>query len=94
MAWAWTLNGRVTQLEIYNNQLRGSIPPSLGRLTNLTQLEIYKNQLSGPIPSSLGSLTNLQFLNLGENNGLSGSIPSSLGSLRDLAAFVSLAITG
>ena len=76
-------NGRVTGLDLFNNQLTGSIPSSLRSLTNLTSLLLFDNQLTGSIPSSLGSLTNLEGLNL-RHNQLTGSIPSSLGSLTNL----------
>ncbi len=76
-------DGRVISLFLHNNQLSGSIPSSLGNLTNLQYLYLYQNQLSGSIPSSLGNLTNLQYLYLYQNQ-LSGSIPSSLGNLTNL----------
>ena len=76
-------NGRVTSLELTSNQLSGTIPPTLGNLTNLTVLDLWGNQLSGSIPSELGNLTNLTFLNFWENQ-LSGSIPSELGNLTNL----------
>ena len=76
-------NGRVLRLVLHENQLTGSIPPSLGSLTNLEGLQLGGNQLTGSIPSSLGSLTNLETLILWENQ-LTGSIPSSLGSLTNL----------
>ena len=76
-------NGRVTQLSLEDNQLSGSIPSSLGNLSNLEYLALPVNQLSGSIPSSLGNLSNLEFLALSVNP-LSGSIPSSLGNLSNL----------
>ena len=76
-------NGRVTYLYLNDNQLTGSIPSSLGSLTNLEYLYLPNNQLTGSIPSSLGSLTKLTELDL-FNNQLTGSIPSSLGSLTNL----------
>ena len=76
-------NGRVTALLLSENRLTGSIPSSLGSLTNLESLLLSENQLTGSIPSSLGSLTNLESLWL-YNNQLTGSIPSSLGSLTNL----------
>ena len=76
-------NGRVTELDLYDNELAGSIPPSLGSLTNLTVLWLAADELAGSIPSSLGSLTNLTQLGL-TGLQLAGSIPSSLGSLTNL----------
>ena len=76
-------NGRVTRLVLYGNGLTGSIPSSLGSLTNLIQLSLSNNDLTGSIPPSLGSLTNLLVLDIA-NTQLTGSIPSSLGSLTNL----------
>ena len=76
-------NGRVLLLDLWENNLIGTLPSSLGSLTKLTELSLLGNQLSGTIPSSLGNLTNLEILQLNQNQ-LTGSIPSSLGSLTNL----------
>ena len=60
---------------LHSNHLNGTIPSSLGNLTNLAWLyvccsctwcwcsrDLHSNQLTGSIPPSLGNLTNLQFL--------------------------------
>ena len=76
-------NGRVIELNLFENALSGSIPPKLGQLTNLRFLGLDDNNLSGSIPPELGQLTNLEALNLVGNN-LSGSIPPELGQLTNL----------
>ena len=76
-------DGKVTELNLYRNQLSGEIPASLGILSNLQELILHRNQLSGMIPASLGILSNLQELNLNSNQ-LSGEIPPALGSLSNL----------
>ena len=78
-------DGRVTELDLHDNQLSGPIPLELGNLANLERLGLHDNQLSGPIPSQLGNLANLEVLYL-HRNQLSGSIPSELGNLADLKA--------
>ena len=79
------VNGRVSRLQLAENQLSGELPPELGDLSNLTYLTIYNNnQLSGEIPPELGSLSNLTMLELGGGSQLSGEIPSELGSLSKL----------
>ena len=73
----------VTQIYPYQNNLIGTIPPSISNLTNLKFLTLANNQFTGGIPASLGSLTNLIGLALG-NTHLTGSIPPELGNLTKL----------
>ena len=75
--------GRVTELNLTSNQLKGEIPPELASLTNLKVLALGRNELTGPIPGELGSLANLQELHLTQNQ-LSGAMPAELGSLTNL----------
>ena len=76
-------NGHVTELNVYSNNLSGSLPPELDNLSSLKILDLYGNQLSGNIPPEIGNLTSLQKLNLVENQ-LSGSIPAEMGNLSTL----------
>ncbi len=78
------------------NKLSGTLPPSLGNLSNLQDLYLGTNQLTGPIPTQIGSLMSLQSLVLGgcsplpcnflpgTTNQLSGNIPTQLGNLTSL----------
>ena len=75
--------GRVTELNLTRNQLKGAIPAELGSLANLELLALGGNQLTGKIPAGLGSLTNLEELYLWGNE-LTGAIPTELGSLANL----------
>ncbi|XLT92272.1 hypothetical protein S245_014153 [Arachis hypogaea] len=54
----------------------GSIPSSLGKLSNLEVLDLSLNNLSGNIPQQLTGLTFLNFFNVSFNN-LSGPIPEN-----------------
>ena len=76
-------DGRVSNLLLDDNGLRGSIPPEIGSLTELRYLEIYSNSLVGSIPPEMGQLANLQSLDL-SNNLLAGFIPPELGQLAEL----------
>ncbi len=76
-------NDRVTGLQLFSNQLTGSIPTELGNLSNLEDLRLNFNQLTGSIPTELGNLSNLIRLQLNENQ-LTGSIPTELGNLSNL----------
>ena len=78
--------GHVNALFLLSNELSGTIPSSLGNLSNLVILDLRDNELSGTIPSSFGNLTKLEWLILAFNN-LSGTIPSSFGNLSNLIGF-------
>ena len=70
----------LTSLEhlwLYDNELTGEIPASLGMITSLEWLYLHENELSGPIPD-LTSLMILKRLYL-SNNQLSGPIPDLSG---------------
>ena len=69
---------RVDTLQLFFNNLNGSIPSELGNMSELKELDLADNQLSGSIPSELGLLSRLTSLSL-HTNQLSGSIPSELG---------------
>ena len=72
-------SGRVTGLELPENQLTGSIPSELGNLTNLGSLALGYNQLTGPIPPQLGQLTSLWQLHL-PGAGLTGGDTARTGT--------------
>ena len=75
--------GHVTGLDLWENQLTGTIPTQLGSLSNLEGLDLGGNQLTGTIPTQLGNLSNLRWLGLWENQ-LTGTIPTQLGNLSNL----------
>ncbi|MBP7213126.1 MAG: leucine-rich repeat domain-containing protein, partial [Anaerolineaceae bacterium] len=79
--------GRVTRVNLYYNQLTGSIPATLGNLSNLQSVNFGSNQLNGTIPAELGLLSNLEFLSLASNE-LTGGIPAELGSLSNLESLL------
>ncbi|XP_027166024.1 MDIS1-interacting receptor like kinase 2-like [Coffea eugenioides] len=64
-------------MEISENQLNGSIPASIGNLSNLNQLYLRANQFSGTIPEELGKLQKLVVLEMDQNQ-LSGPLPELL----------------
>ena len=79
--------GRVTDIDMPNNGLVGSIPSDIRQLSALQRLDLgnpytdeCQNKLTGSIPAELGQLRALTHLHLG-NNDLSGAIPAGLGQL-------------
>ena len=68
-----------TELDLYNNQLTGSIPPEIGNLTNLTDLYLFSNDLTGVIPESICDL-NVNWSNSFNiyNNQLCSPYPSCI----------------
>ncbi|MBV9962935.1 MAG: T9SS type A sorting domain-containing protein [Parafilimonas sp.] len=75
--------GRVTQLIEYSNNLTGTLPSSIGRLTGLQLLSLGFNNLSGSIPDSIGNLSSLQTLLLTFNQ-FTGTIPETISNLHNL----------
>jgi hypothetical protein len=74
--------GHVIELQLYYNQLHGSLPPGIGNFTHLKSLYLDDNQLSGPIPAEIGNLTELQIARLGRNKFT--SIPAEFADLKGL----------
>ncbi len=75
--------GRVSELDLSQNQLSGQIPSEIGLLTGLTNLDLFGNQLTGEIPATIGNLDKVTRLSLWANQ-LSGSIPAELGDMESL----------
>ena len=67
----------VIKLDLYDSNLRGTIPSTIGHLSSLQYLNLSNNQLIGSIPSTIGNLSSVQLLNLNYNR-LTGIVPSSL----------------
>lgn len=81
-----TENDRVTGLDLGGpdgNNLRGTIAPEIGALTNATDLRLSNNFLAGGIPATLGQMRSLEILRL-SNNALSGEVPVQLVNLANL----------
>ncbi|XP_075667753.1 receptor-like protein EIX2 [Castanea sativa] len=81
--WFSNLSTSLLELYLYNNSLKGNIPPSIFNLEKLEHLDLGINSLNGPIPSSVGNLSRMRALYLDQNQ-LNGTIPKSLGLLSKL----------
>ena len=65
--------GRVIELNLDQNRLRGTVPVDvgiLGNLTNLESLNISRNELTGTLPLSLTNLQRLRTFRFDGNDGL------------------------
>ena len=76
-------DGRVSLLNLWGNNLTGSLPAELGDLEQVQNLSFEHNHLSGPIPPEVGNLSQL-FLFTANGNQLSGPIPAEMANLTRL----------
>ncbi|KAK9910552.1 hypothetical protein M0R45_034509 [Rubus argutus] len=78
--WLCNYNTTLVYLDLYSNQLSGSLPDVFGNMSSLTHLDLFGNQLEGGIPDSFAKLCGLQYLSISFNN-LSGRISNFFESL-------------
>ena len=76
-------NGRVTQISLDGNNLTGSLPEEIAKLTAVTVFKLSNNTLTGSIPAEIGMMSELRELSL-YTNALTGAIPSEIGGLDSL----------
>jgi hypothetical protein len=70
----------------FNDNIRGSLPPGLNKLTQLQGLDLQRNQLVGGIPPEICELSFLRLLFLGFNQ-LNGNLPACIGDLQETTVF-------
>jgi len=63
-----------TVVNLFNRGLSGTIPPEMGKLSQLKRIDLFSNSISGTIPSQLTDL----FLS---TNSISGTIPPETSKL-------------
>ena len=80
-------DGRVTGLDLANNNLMGTLPGQLGDLGMLESLTMRDNRLTGSLPTEFGDLTRLVRLDL-SGNDLDEPLPAEIGRLDRLAYLI------
>ncbi|XP_059635545.1 MDIS1-interacting receptor like kinase 2-like [Cornus florida] len=70
-------------IDLSMNELFGTIPPQIGKLSKLIYLDLSINQFSGAIPRKVGLLRYIEVLHIFQNM-LNGSIPQEIGQLKSL----------
>ncbi|CAI7869824.1 unnamed protein product, partial [Closterium sp. NIES-54] len=73
----------LTALNMWGNQLAGTITSGFSALRQLKYLDLSGNQLSGRIPAGFSELKLLQHMDL-SNNSLTFSIPDLIGDMTEL----------
>ncbi|GLJ14420.1 hypothetical protein SUGI_0233020 [Cryptomeria japonica] len=81
---ALTNCSKLKRLDLTDNHLEGTLPPSLALLSPLLSIfSLESNRIRGNIPEQIGNLTGLTELYLG-GNSLDGAIPSVIARLPNL----------
>ncbi|XP_035545121.1 probable leucine-rich repeat receptor-like protein kinase At5g63930 [Juglans regia] len=68
------------QIVLQDNQLWGSIPSSIFKMSTLKLISLAENKFSGPMPSIFFNMSSLQHIDL-SNNTRSGTLPPEVGNL-------------
>ncbi|HID44883.1 MAG TPA: hypothetical protein EYP34_03915 [Chromatiaceae bacterium] len=76
-------SGHVTEIDLHDNHLVGSLPAELEFLPELKILNLKLNQLTGGIPAELGNLKKMEWMDISQNS-LSGSVPPELGEMSSM----------
>ncbi|XP_074284265.1 receptor-like protein EIX2 [Silene latifolia] len=74
----------LVDIDLSSNNLVGSIPVDITKISGLLSLNLSYNHLSGTIPVNIGGLKSVVSLDL-SNNKLGGNIPTSMGELYSLS---------
>ncbi len=79
--------GRVDVINLNNNNLEGSLPPSIGQLSELEWFNVNRNKLSGNLPPEICNLNRMLHFVI-SNNMFSGNFPGCLANLPSLVRIV------
>lgn len=78
--------GHVVGLELFHNNLKGTLPESIGKLPDLEVLNLAFNNLTGQLPHTVFDLKELRILKI-EMNRLKGEVPESIAGMSKLIEF-------
>jgi Leucine-rich repeat (LRR) protein len=83
-------NDRVTKLTVYLNNMSGTIPASIGQLTELTEFRVQGDEanrvwvnIHGSIPAELWNCTKIKLLQIKFTN-ITGDIPAGIDKMTEL----------
>ncbi len=74
---------QVIEIDLFNNNLNGTVPTTLEDLTKLRSIKLLANSLSGTFPDIWTNMDDLEFIDL-SNNLFTGTMPASLSKLSKL----------
>tara|TARA_R110002050_G_scaffold49752_6_gene115348 strand:+ start:3081 stop:3767 length:687 start_codon:yes stop_codon:yes gene_type:complete len=73
----------INGVNLWENNLDGTLPSTIGQLTQLLYLHLWSNALHGTIPSEVGTISTLLHLYV-NSNMMRGELPSEVGNLASL----------
>ena len=79
-----TGGGRVREIALPANGLRGPLAPEIANLTGLRILDLGDNDLSGGFPAVVGSMADLETIRVSGNREMEGRLPFRLTELKGL----------
>jgi len=77
------VNNKITEINLNENNVGGTIPVEIEYLTSLQVLNLFDNQVTGELPQQFGYLTNLEEVNM-NLNCLSGTLPTQLAYMTNM----------
>ncbi|MCY3700110.1 MAG: M66 family metalloprotease [Gemmatimonadetes bacterium] len=77
-------DGRVHELILPDNRLRGPLALEIGNLTELRVLNLADNHLTGDFPTVISSMTELDTIRVSGNRDMTGRLPFQLTELQGL----------
>lgn len=78
---------RISQINLYSNNLVGTIPAGIGDLALVTRVSFHDNSLSGEIPPEIGNCAALEHLDIAANE-LTGTFPMELANCTKLLRII------